>query len=97
MLIPDGNHLIIEREEREVRPILLCRALSKETSGTIFIMSLVCCDQGSNPQPPAHGANALPLMHLCLTMLLCRLYICMHTCMVLYEQVYILKCSAMHA
>jgi len=46
-------------EEREARPVLKCWALSKEASCTIFIMSLVWHCRGSNPRPPAHGANAL--------------------------------------
>ena len=46
-------------EEREARPILICWALSKEASGTIFISSLVWRGRGSNPRAPAYGANAL--------------------------------------
>ena len=46
-------------EEREARPVLMCWALSKEASGTIFITSLVWRGRRSNPRPPAHGANAL--------------------------------------
>ena len=38
-LISDGVHLILDEvwEEREARPILICWALRKEASGTIFI------------------------------------------------------------
>jgi len=46
-------------EEREARHILICWALSKEASGTIFIMSLEWRVRGSKPRPSAHGANAL--------------------------------------
>jgi len=58
-LIPGGIHFNKVWEEREARHILICWALSKEASGTIFITSLVWRGQGSNPRPPAHGANAL--------------------------------------
>ena len=60
-LISDDIHLFFNEvwEEREARPVLICWALSKEASGTIFITSLVWRGQGSNPRPPAHGANAL--------------------------------------
>ena len=61
-LIPDGIHLFFWTrfwEEREARPVLICSAPSKEASGTIFITSLVWRGRGSNPRPPAHGANAL--------------------------------------
>ena len=64
-LIPDGIHLNFERGLREARPVLMCWALSKEASGTIFLASLVERGGGSNPRPPAHGANALPLSHRC--------------------------------
>ena len=61
-LIPDGIHLFFLNEvleEREARPVLICWAPSKEASGTIFITSFVWRGRGSNPRPPAHGANAL--------------------------------------
>ena len=61
-LIPDGIHLCFWTrfwEERKARPVLICWAPSKDASGTIFIMSLVWRGRGSNPRPPAHGANAL--------------------------------------
>jgi len=41
--------------------ILICWALSKESSGTIFKMSLLWSGQGFNLGPSAHGANAVPL------------------------------------
>jgi len=46
-------------EEREARLVLICWALSKEASGTIFITSLVWHGRVSNPRPHAHRANAL--------------------------------------
>jgi len=61
-LIPDGIHLYFLNEvweEREARSVLICWAPSKEASGTIFISSMVWRGLGSNPRPPAHGANAL--------------------------------------
>ena len=61
-LIPDGIHLFFLNEvweDREVWPVHICWALSKEASGTVCIMSLVWRGRGSNPRPPAHGANAL--------------------------------------
>jgi len=78
-LIPDGIHLFFLNEvweEREARPVLICRAPSKEASGTIFITTLVWRGRGSNPRPPAHGANALttePTYHL-LPVFYCRSY-----------------------
>ena len=60
-------------EEREARPVLICWAPSKEASGTIFITSLVWRSRGSNPRPPAHGANALttepPLLSMCVLLI----------------------------
>jgi len=60
-LIPDCIHLFfwMRFEKREARPVLICWAPSNEASGTILIASLVWRGQGSNPRPPAHGANAL--------------------------------------
>ena len=60
-LFPDEISLFFNTvwEEREARPILICWALSKEASVTIFLMFLVRRSQGSNPWPPPHGENAL--------------------------------------
>ena len=85
-LILDGIHLFFLNEvweEREPRPVLICWALSKEASGTIFMTSLVWRGRGSNPRPPAYGANALTtetplhlLRYWCLTMTKCRFNTC---------------------
>jgi len=45
--------------EREARHILICWAISKKSSWTIFITSLVWRSRASNPRTPAYGANAL--------------------------------------
>jgi len=56
----NSSHFLNEVwEEGEARPILICWALIKEASGTIFIPSLAWSGQPSNPRPPAYGANAL--------------------------------------
>ena len=77
MLVPHGIHLFFNEvwEEKEARPVLICWALSKEASGTIFITSLVWRGRGSNPRPPAHGASALttePLLLRPLSSWMCR-------------------------
>ena len=61
-LIPDDIHLFYWTmfwEEREFRPVLISWTPSKEATGTISKTSLVWRGRGSNPRPPAYGANAL--------------------------------------
>ena len=62
----DDIHLILWKP-LETRPethhVPKCWALSKESSGTIFVTPLVWCDLRSHPRPPLKGANALWLSH----------------------------------
>jgi len=55
------------RFKRKEKPDLFLYAerFSKEASGTTIITPLECRGRGSNPRPPANGANALPLSHRC--------------------------------
>jgi len=50
-------------KERET-PYLLLYVENKARKHLVpFLTSLVWCEPGSNSQPPAHGANALPMSH----------------------------------
>ena len=75
-------------DKREVRPILLCRVISKKRYGSNSITSLVWRGRLSNPRPPALGANALTwataavlnlvIMHSCSNVCICRQLITRH-------------------